>query len=197
MQNLYTAGRTTVFKTLGKPKIVHLALVKLIPILTILEVNKIKKHFILKNGNSKINPFKTTKFQKMQLRTFLIRFSISKIIQTNFDPISIALEDRKIIFIVLYQDKKQNLGFVYELHMFLILKSCLVSFAKYTLLFCHGSLMTILAETVLLITQKSHLSSLLTLLIIMILFTFCPTKKQTKGKGQRQGFWFHECFTCF
>ena len=188
MQNLYTAGKTTVFKTLGKSKIVHLALVKLIPILTILKVNKIKEHFILKNDNSKINPFKTTKFQKMQRRTFLIRCSISKIIQTNFDPISLALEDRKIIFIVLYQDKKQNLGFVYELQMFLILKSCLVSFAMYTLLFCHGSLMTILAETVLLITQKSHLSSFLTLLIIMILFTFCPTKKQTKGKGQRQGF---------
>ena len=34
--------------------IVHLALVKVIPISTILELDKIKKHFIWKNGNPKI-----------------------------------------------------------------------------------------------------------------------------------------------
>ena len=33
---------------------VHLALVKVVPISTILELDKIKKHFIWKNGNPKI-----------------------------------------------------------------------------------------------------------------------------------------------
>ena len=41
-------------KTLAILKIVHLALVKVIPNSVILELDKIKKHFIWKNGNPKI-----------------------------------------------------------------------------------------------------------------------------------------------
>ena len=51
MRNLSIAGKITAFTTLAISKIVHLALVKAIPILTILELNKIKKHFIWRNGN--------------------------------------------------------------------------------------------------------------------------------------------------
>ena len=42
------------FKTLALSKIVHFASVKVIPILIIRELDKIKIHFILKNGNPKI-----------------------------------------------------------------------------------------------------------------------------------------------
>ena len=68
---LIYCNKTTV---LEKSKIAHLALLKVIPISTILEVNKIKIHFILKNINPKINFFKTTRFQKLQLRTFFNMF---------------------------------------------------------------------------------------------------------------------------
>ena len=54
MRNLSVAGKITVFKTLAISKIVHLALVKVIPNLVILEPDKIKKDFIWKNGNPKI-----------------------------------------------------------------------------------------------------------------------------------------------
>ena len=54
MRNLSIAGKITAFKTLAISKIVHLTLVKVIPISIILELDKIKKHFILKNGNLKI-----------------------------------------------------------------------------------------------------------------------------------------------
>ena len=54
MRNLSIAGKITAFKTLAISKIVHLTLVKVIPISIILELDKIKKHFILKNGNPKI-----------------------------------------------------------------------------------------------------------------------------------------------
>ena len=73
-------------------------------------------------------------------------------------------------------------------YMFLILKNYLVSFSKYKVLFWHGSLMTKWVKAILLITQRSHLSSFLMLLIITFLFTSCPTKKETKNKGQRQRF---------
>ena len=46
---------TTVSKTLAISKIVHLALAKVIPNPIILELDKIKKNFIWKNGNSKTN----------------------------------------------------------------------------------------------------------------------------------------------
>ena len=52
MQNLSVAGKITVFKTVAISNIVHLALVKVIPISAILD--KIKKHFISKNGNRQI-----------------------------------------------------------------------------------------------------------------------------------------------
>ena len=48
MQNLSIAGKITAFK------IVHLALVKVIPNLIIAELEKINKHFIWKNGNPRI-----------------------------------------------------------------------------------------------------------------------------------------------
>ena len=54
MRNLSIAGKITAFKTLAISKIVHLTSVKVIPISIILELDKIKKHFILKNGNPKI-----------------------------------------------------------------------------------------------------------------------------------------------
>ena len=54
MQNLSFAGKLIFFKTLVISNIVHLALVKVIPISVILELDKINKHFILKNGNCKI-----------------------------------------------------------------------------------------------------------------------------------------------
>ena len=54
MRNLSIAGKITVFKTLAISKIVHFALVKIIPNSVILELDKIKKHFIWKNGNPKI-----------------------------------------------------------------------------------------------------------------------------------------------
>ena len=82
----------------------------------------------------------------------------------------------------------QNLGFVYELYMFLIFKNCLVSFSKETLLFRHESLMKQLFKAILLITQTFIVSSSLMLLIKTVLFTFCSTKKETKSKKQRQRF---------
>ena len=72
----------------------------------------------------------------------------------------------------------QNLSFVYELYMFLILKNCLVSISKHMIMLQHGSLMTQLVKTTLLITQKSPLPSLLMHLIKTVLFTFHPTKKR-------------------
>ena len=54
MRNLSIVGKIIVFKTLAMSKIVHLALVKVIPDPIILELDKIKKHFIWKNGNPKI-----------------------------------------------------------------------------------------------------------------------------------------------
>ena len=54
MRNLSIAGKITVFKTLAISKIVHLALVKVIPNSVIFELDKIKKHFKWKNSNPKI-----------------------------------------------------------------------------------------------------------------------------------------------
>ena len=54
MQNLSIAGKITVFKTLAISKMVDLALIKVIPNSVILELGKIKKHFVWKNPNPKI-----------------------------------------------------------------------------------------------------------------------------------------------
>ena len=81
----------------------------------------------------------------------------------------------------------QNLSFVYELYMFLILKNCLVSISKHMIMLRHGSLMTQLVKAILLITQKSPLPSFLMHLIKTVLFTFHPTKKkrlQAKDKDK-------------
>ena len=52
-ENFSVAGKIAGFKTLAISKIVHFALVKLIRISTVLELYKIKKHFIWKNDNPK------------------------------------------------------------------------------------------------------------------------------------------------
>ena len=54
MQNLTISGKITVFKTLAISKIVHPAIVKIIPNSVIFELDKIKKHFIWKNDSPKI-----------------------------------------------------------------------------------------------------------------------------------------------
>ena len=46
MRNLSNEGKITVFKILSMSKIVHLALVKVITNSVILELDKVKKHFI-------------------------------------------------------------------------------------------------------------------------------------------------------
>ena len=84
----------------------------------------------------------------------------------------------------------QNLGFVYKLYMFLILKNCLVSFSRHMLLFWHSSLMTQWIKAILLITQKSNLSSFLVLLIKTCLFIFCPAKKRLEAKDKDKDFDF-------
>ena len=45
MQNVSIAGKIAILKTLAISKIVHLALVMVIPNSDILELDKIKKHF--------------------------------------------------------------------------------------------------------------------------------------------------------
>ena len=54
MRNLSIASKITVFETLAISNIVHLALVKVIPNSVILQLDKVKKHFIWKNGIPKI-----------------------------------------------------------------------------------------------------------------------------------------------
>ena len=65
MRNLSIAGKITVFKTLAISKIVHLALVKVIRHSVILELDKIKKYFIWKNGSPKFNRAPFVKVMKM------------------------------------------------------------------------------------------------------------------------------------
>ena len=52
MRNLSIAGKITVFKTLAISKIVHLALVKVIPNSVILELDEIKKAFYMAKWQS-------------------------------------------------------------------------------------------------------------------------------------------------
>ena len=54
MRNFSIAGKITVLKTLAISKIVHLALINVIPNSIILKLHKTKKHLIWKNGNPKI-----------------------------------------------------------------------------------------------------------------------------------------------
>ena len=67
MQKLYIAGKINAFKTLAISKIVHLALVKVIPNSVILELDKINKHFIWKNGSPKIKQDPFVKTMKMEV----------------------------------------------------------------------------------------------------------------------------------
>ena len=68
MRDLSIAGKINVFKTLAISKIVHLALVKIIPNLIIQELNKTQKEFIWKTHNPKI------KIMKMEVSKMLISF---------------------------------------------------------------------------------------------------------------------------
>ena len=73
----FVAGKITVFKTLAISKIVHFALLKVIPISTILELDKIKKHFIWKNGNPKIKQDTLCKgYENVGLKKVGITFKI-------------------------------------------------------------------------------------------------------------------------
>ena len=51
---LIYGSKITIFKTLAVSKIVHLALIKVIPNAVIFELDEIKKNFTWKNGNPKI-----------------------------------------------------------------------------------------------------------------------------------------------
>ena len=70
----------------------------------------------------------------------------------------------------------RKLGFVYKLYVF----NWLVSFLKHTLLLWHGWLMTQRVKAILLITQNSHLSYFLILLIKTVSFTFYSAKKKKR-----------------
>ena len=70
--------------------------------------------------------------------------------------------------------------------MFLILKSCLVSFSKRTLLFFTNNPNV---QAISLNTQKSRFSSFLIPVIKTVLFTFCPTrKKKQKKRNERDNY---------
>ena len=74
MWNLSIVGKITVFKTLAISKIVQCALVKVIPISAIRELNKIKKHFMWKNGNPKIKQDTLYKdYENSGLKTLTLR----------------------------------------------------------------------------------------------------------------------------
>ena len=67
----------TAFKTLAMSKIVQLALLNLIPISIIFELNKIKKHFIWKNCNPKIKQDSLCKYyENVGLKNVDITFKI-------------------------------------------------------------------------------------------------------------------------
>ena len=77
MQNLSIVGKITLFKTLAISKKIHLALVKGIPNSVILELDKIKKHFIWKNGNPKIKQDTLCKdYENGGLKNVVITFKI-------------------------------------------------------------------------------------------------------------------------
>ena len=77
MQNLSITGKITVFKTLAISKIAYLALVKVIPNSVILELDKIKQHFIWKNRNPKTNQDTLCKdYQNGSLKKVDIKFKI-------------------------------------------------------------------------------------------------------------------------
>ena len=130
-------------------------------------------------------------FRKCSSEDFLICFYKNNIIQTSFDPISIALVVQEIIFgsqvtqssrsdIWLkfsYKHKMQNVGFVYELYMLLIHKKYLASFSNHIFLFWHGFLKAHWVKLFLLITQKSHFSSFLMVLIKRLYSPFALQKR--------------------
>ena len=65
MRALYIAGKITVFKTLAISKIVHLALVKVIPNSVSLELDKIKSILFGKMAILKLNRTTFVKIMKM------------------------------------------------------------------------------------------------------------------------------------
>ena len=83
MQNLSITSKITVFKTLAISKIAYLALVKVIPNSVILELDKIKQHFIWKNRNPKTNQdtlckdYQNGSLKKVDIKFKIIRFQCS------------------------------------------------------------------------------------------------------------------------
>ena len=51
MRQLSTEGKILIFKTFAISKVVHIALVKDVPISTISQLEKMQKQFIWKNGS--------------------------------------------------------------------------------------------------------------------------------------------------
>ena len=77
MRNLSIAGKIAILKTLAISKIVRLALVMAIPNSDIIKLDKIKKHFIQKNGNPKIKQDTRCKdYENGGLKTVNITFKI-------------------------------------------------------------------------------------------------------------------------
>ena len=54
IRQLTIEGKILTFNISSKSKVVHLALVKYVPLSTIVQLEKIKKQFIWKNGNPKL-----------------------------------------------------------------------------------------------------------------------------------------------
>ena len=54
MRQLSTEGKILIFKTFAISKVVHIALVKDVPISTISQLEKMQKQFIWKNRNPKL-----------------------------------------------------------------------------------------------------------------------------------------------
>ena len=80
MRNLSIAGKITVFKALEITKILQLTLVNVIPNAVILELDKLNKHFIQKNGNPKIKQHTLCKvYDNGGLKNVNITFKITSL----------------------------------------------------------------------------------------------------------------------
>ena len=57
LQHVTIKGKMLIFKTFGKSKVAHLALVKDVPSSTIAQSDKTQKQFTWKNGNPKLKQY--------------------------------------------------------------------------------------------------------------------------------------------
>ena len=76
LRNLTVQGKITIFKTLALSKIIHMALVKVIPTSTIVLLNKIQKQFIWNNLKPKIK--QSTLCNKYQTLNFILIYNWKK-----------------------------------------------------------------------------------------------------------------------